>query len=52
MPQMAPMWWTTMLMTTVSMLLLMIMINYFMSVKSVKQLNTHKYLNSFKWMWY
>nr|YP_010478381.1 ATP synthase F0 subunit 8 [Nesophrosyne sp. 15 GMB-2012]UVI59825.1 ATP synthase F0 subunit 8 [Nesophrosyne sp. 15 GMB-2012] len=51
MPQMAPMWWTTILLTSYISFMLMVMINYFSSVKKIKW-NVKNKTEEFKWMWY
>nr|YP_010478362.1 ATP synthase F0 subunit 8 [Nesophrosyne sp. 48 GMB-2012]UVI59806.1 ATP synthase F0 subunit 8 [Nesophrosyne sp. 48 GMB-2012] len=48
MPQMAPMWWTTMLLISVMSLMLMTMMNYFLCTKKI---DLHKSTNSNKLMW-
>nr|YP_010478284.1 ATP synthase F0 subunit 8 [Nesophrosyne sp. 29 GMB-2012]UVI59728.1 ATP synthase F0 subunit 8 [Nesophrosyne sp. 29 GMB-2012] len=52
MPQMAPMWWTTILLMTSITLMLMVMINYFMSISKIKSNINKKSMKKFKWMWY
>nr|ATF28607.1 ATP synthase F0 subunit 8 [Norvellina sp. EMHAU-15062816] len=50
MPQMAPMLWTTIMMSTCTMMMMMIIIKYFTMSKSIKQMKklNNSYLN---WKW-
>nr|ATD52989.1 ATP synthase F0 subunit 8 [Cicadula sp. EMHAU-2015-Zz052713] len=50
MPQMAPMWWTFILMMTIMGILMTISINYFMSNKSLTS-KISKNSTFFNWMW-
>nr|ALY11319.1 ATP synthase F0 subunit 8 [Tambocerus sp. PY-2015] len=50
MPQMAPMWWTFILMMTITGILLTISINYFMINKSLTSQIKHT-KSFYNWMW-
>nr|ASM41886.1 ATP synthase F0 subunit 8 [Scaphoideus varius] len=50
MPQMAPMWWTLIMMFTFIMLMMTIIINYFNSNKIIKKTLSTKSLKM-NWMW-
>nr|YP_009439679.1 ATP synthase F0 subunit 8 [Yanocephalus yanonis]ATG83152.1 ATP synthase F0 subunit 8 [Yanocephalus yanonis] len=50
MPQMAPMWWTSILMITLMMMMLSMMFMYFLTSKKVEiSLKTNK--NQLNWKW-
>nr|ATF28633.1 ATP synthase F0 subunit 8 [Phlogotettix sp. EMHAU-15090801] len=50
MPQMAPMWWLSIMMLTIIMLIITMMINYFNSIKIIKKKSNMKYIKM-SWMW-
>nr|YP_010478433.1 ATP synthase F0 subunit 8 [Nesophrosyne ponapona]UVI59877.1 ATP synthase F0 subunit 8 [Nesophrosyne ponapona] len=51
MPQMAPMWWTTMLLISIMSLMLLTMMNYFLCSKKINLHKTNNY-NKLMWKWY
>nr|YP_010478271.1 ATP synthase F0 subunit 8 [Nesophrosyne sp. 23 GMB-2012]UVI59715.1 ATP synthase F0 subunit 8 [Nesophrosyne sp. 23 GMB-2012] len=51
MPQMAPVWWTLILLTTMITLLLLMIMSYFSSISKI-YLNSNNKLNKFMWKWY
>nr|YP_009974397.1 ATP synthase F0 subunit 8 [Chanohirata hamata]QNJ33327.1 ATP synthase F0 subunit 8 [Chanohirata hamata] len=50
MPQMSPMWWTTISMWTIFCLMMFIYINYFYYSPNVK-MNMKMHLKKFNWKW-
>nr|ATD52964.1 ATP synthase F0 subunit 8 [Phlogotettix sp. EMHAU-2015-Zz052705] len=50
MPQMAPMWWFSIMMLTIIMLIITMMINYFNSIKIIKKKSNMK-LKKMSWTW-
>nr|YP_010478446.1 ATP synthase F0 subunit 8 [Orosius sp.]UVI59890.1 ATP synthase F0 subunit 8 [Orosius sp.] len=51
MPQMAPMWWTTLMMLTMFMMFITLSINYFSYNKTMK-FNSKNNNNPMNWKWY
>nr|ASR18181.1 ATP synthase F0 subunit 8 [Orosius orientalis] len=51
MPQMAPMWWTTLMMLTMLMMFIMVSINYF-NYNKIMKFNNKNQDNNLYWKWY